>query len=415
MLRQSRSVRAESGSVALIFALVTPLLVGGTAVATDAAHIVRQQVTIQNIADSTALAGARQLQIAQTDKRDVATASADRASTLLAEAGIAEAENPVDVTVDEKAGVVLVKLATRSDTIMLRHFGYGSVVSATAEARLYGTTRLCVLALAEKGSGSGAIRLDRVGTIRAEQCAMQSNGAESDAIEVGLLSRVRASGICSAGGVRGAAGAFDPAPQTDCPRVEDPLKVREVPAVGPCDYKNKTILLGLHRISPGHYCGGLKIGPTAIVAADPGDYVISGGDLSLGLAASLTGDNVSFRFSGPKAGFRFAETAIVRLGAPREGPMAGFLFYRDAGPEPGDFIIATDLATKLLGTVYLPGATLTVDVIGLVAAQSAYTVIVADRIEILGAELVVNSDYGATDIPVPTGVGPTGGKVTLSK
>jgi hypothetical protein len=133
------------------------------------------------------------------------------------------------------------------------------------------------------------------------------------------------------------------------------------------------------------------------------------------LAAALTGENVSFRFVGPKAGFRFAETAIVSLGAPKEGPMAGFLFYRDPGPQPGDFVIGTDLATKLLGTTYLPGATLSVDVIGLVAAQSAYTVIVADRIDIRGAELVVNSDYGATDIPVPRGVGPTGGKVTLTK
>lgn len=415
MLRPPRSVRAESGSVALIFALVTPLLVGGATVATDAAHIVRQHATIQAIADSTALAGARELQIAQTDEKDVAVAAAGRAATLLAEAGIAEAEHPVDVKVDGKAGSVLVNLATRSDTIMLRHFGYGEVVSATAEARLYGTTRLCVLALARNGSGSRAIRLDRVGTIRAEQCAMQSNGARGDAIDVGLLSRIRASGICSAGGVQGAAGAFDPSPQTDCPPVEDPLKVREVPEPGPCTYKNKTILIGVHRISPGHYCGGLKIAPGAIVAADPGDYVISGGDLSVGIAASLTGDNVSFRFAGPKAGFRFAQTAIVRLGAPKAGPMAGFLFYRDAGSEPGDFIIATDLATKLVGTVYLPEATLTVDVVGLVAAQSAYTVIVADRIDILGAELVVNSDYGATDIPVPAGVGPTGGKVTLSK
>jgi len=414
MLHRSGRPHPESGSVALIFALAAPLVIGGATVATDAASIVREQATIQTIADSTALASARELQIALTDEADVAAAATARARTLLAEAGV-EAEPSIAVDVDEKAGRVLVELAVHSDTIMLQHFGYGEIVSATAEARLYGTTRLCILALAESGSGKKAIRLDRIGTIRAEECAMQSNGTVSDAIDVGALSRVHASAICSAGGVSGGAAAFNPEPQTDCPIVEDPLAAREVPEAGPCDYKNKTILLGLHRISPGHYCGGLKLGAAALVKADPGDYIISGGDLSLGLAAALTGENVSFRFVGPKAGFRFAETAIVSLGAPKEGPMAGFLFYRDPDPQPGDFVIGTDLATKLLGTIYLPGATLTVDVIGLVAAQSAYTVIVADRIDIRGAELVVNSDYGATDIPVPRGVGPTGGKVALSK
>ncbi len=415
MLHRSGRKHPESGSVALIFALAAPVRIGAATVATDAASLIREQTTIQTIADSTALAAARELQIAQTDEADVAAAAKARAHTLLAEAHVAEAAPAIAVDVDEKEGSVLVELAVHSNTIMLHHFGYGEIVSATAEARLYGTTRLCVLALAESGSGKKAIRLDRIGTISAKECAMQSNGTVKDAIDVGLLSRVRASAICSSGGVSGASGAFNPEPQTDCPIVEDPLSARAVSEPGPCDYKNKTILLGLHRISPGHYCGGLKLGAAALVKAEPGDYIISGGDLVLGLAAALSGENVSFRFVGPKAGFRFVETSIVSLAAPKDGPMAGFLFYRDAGPDPGNFVIGTDLATKLLGTIYLPGATLSIDVIGIVAAQSAYTVIVADRIDIRGAELVVNSDYGATDIPVPRGVGPTGGKVTLSK
>ncbi len=96
--------------------------------------------------------------------------------------------------------------------------------------------------------------------------------------------------------------------------------------------------------------------------------------------------------------------------------MAGFLFYQEPGlPKGMQFLIGTDLAAKLLGTIYLPSGTLKVDVLGLVAADSAYTVIVADRLDVKRANLVINSDYGATDVPVPQGVGPTGGSVSLAR
>lgn len=41
-----------------------------------------------------------------------------------------------------------------------------------------------------------------------------------------------------------------------------------------------------------------------------------------------------------------------------------------------------------------------------VADQSAYTVIVARQVDLFdGPNLVLNSDYGSTDIPLPAGVG----------
>jgi hypothetical protein len=42
-------------------------------------------------------------------------------------------------------------------------------------------------------------------------------------------------------------------------------------------------------------------------------------------------------------------------------------------------------------------------------------VIVANRLNVKGAHLVINSDYGATDVPVPSGVGPLAGDVALSR
>ena len=54
-----------------------------------------------------------------------------------------------------------------------------------------------------------------------------------------------------------------------------------------------------------------------------------------------------------------------------------------------------------------------------VADQSAWTVIVAQAIQMSGSpNLVVNANYASSSVPVPGGVGSnytSGGKVTLSK
>jgi hypothetical protein len=43
-----------------------------------------------------------------------------------------------------------------------------------------------------------------------------------------------------------------------------------------------------------------------------------------------------------------------------------------------------------------------------VADRSAYTIIVAKQVELFdGPNLYLNTDYSASDIPVPSGVGPT--------
>jgi hypothetical protein len=316
------------------------------------------------------------------------------------------------VTVDGEQATVTVTVEATPSTIVLDEFGYGTRMEATAVAHAFGSARLCVLALNTSGT---AIAASRIASIDAAECAVQSNSGEPNSISLELLSRIEALGICSSGGVSGPSSGFSPEAETDCPPIADPLVEHTLPAVGPCNYTNLTLLLP-RTIGPGHYCGGLTLGPLALVTAQPGEYVISGGPLVLGPGSSLTGEGVSFRFVDADSTFTFGLGSIVRLSAPTDGPMAGYLFFQDPGIEEGRrFRILTDLATKLLGTIYLPSGTLDVDVVGLVAAQSAYTVIVANDLDIKGADLVINSDYGATDVPVPSGVGPLAGEVALSR
>jgi hypothetical protein len=59
----------------------------------------------------------------------------------------------------------------------------------------------------------------------------------------------------------------------------------------------------------------------------------------------------------------------------------------------------------LTGTIYLPKGNLLVDPTANVAEKSAYTAIIAKRLVVEnGPSLVLNTNYGATKVPVPDGI-----------
>jgi hypothetical protein len=81
-----------------------------------------------------------------------------------------------------------------------------------------------------------------------------------------------------------------------------------------------------------------------------------------------------------------------------------------------EYRITSNKAANLIGTIYLPAGRLIIDAGAPVANKSAYTVIIARQLEIdSGPTVVLNSDYSATDIPVPAGVGPTSGTISLTQ
>ena len=163
------------------------------------------------------------------------------------------------------------------------------------------------------------------------------------------------------------------------------------------------------------HTGGLAIGAFADVHLNPGVYIIKDGMLALDLGAKLTGENVSFYLVGDDSTFYFGPEAVISLTAPKDGPLAGILFFEDRNaPADRKHYILSDDARVLLGTFYLSRGILTVASLLPVADQSAYTAIVAKKLQITGnPTLVLNADYNATDIPVPAGVGPVGSTVYL--
>src|SRR5829696_687872 len=136
----------------------------------------------------------------------------------------------------------------------------------------------------------------------------------------------------------------------------------------------------------------------------------------LGLDPSLAG-TVRLYFRGQSAILDLGVDSTISLSAPKDGALAGILFFEDPGSPPmRRFSVSSDNARKPLGSIYLPKASFYVDANKPVADLSTYTVVVARQIELsAGPNLVLNANYGSTDVPVPKGVGPIGADVNLSQ
>jgi hypothetical protein len=405
--------RDVEGNVALMFSLALPVLLAGVGLAADSASFYDQQARMQTVADSTALAVAKELHLFLDDPGTLENSGQNRTEVLLAQSGIAERPHETAVRVDPKNGLAQVDIAMVAKSFLPASIWGENPIRVTADARAYGDVRLCVLGIHQ--SQKGTIELDKGALITAPECAVQSDSTDPAGIKVHGGSALRSAFTCTSGGYDGSESAFEPVPETDCSILEDPLSERLPPSVGGCDYLDVALSKGTHSISPGTYCGGLKLTGNVEVTAEPGIYVITGGDLRVDNNAILRGDEVSFYFDDKDAVIKFKDRAVIELGAPKDGPMAGILFFENrAAPEGRNFEISSDSARKLLGTIYLPRGVLKGGGKGRIAAFSAYTIIVAERIDLSGAQLVINADYAASDVPVPVGLGPNNTKVQLS-
>lgn len=416
--------RDERGGVAILFGFALPVLLVGAGAAVEYASLTQRKAQLQRAADTGALTAARELSLANAD--DARVVSVARAAALASlSAGRQEgASATVTGQVLDKRTGVQVTISESVTNVMGKVLSLPtSEIQVRAGAKLTGGGRLCVLAL-DPTAGS-AIRLDASSKLTANGCSVQSNSKDKKGIVARDYSFLLAERICSSGGYEGRTGVnISPAPITDCPQIPDPLAGRPPPSFSAnCDNGSLTpiapriISAKTLTLDPGTYCGGLVVTKGSHVTLREGTYVMKQGPLIVEKGSTLTGDYVGFYFTGDLATLRFAFDSTISLSAPKTGAMAGLLIFGDPKASLVDkFRIYSDNARKLLGTIYLPRGGLYVDANKPIADQSAYTVIVARTIELnSGPNLVLNANYGSTDVPVPAGLGPNGARVTLAQ
>ncbi len=453
--------RRNSGSVAMTFGVAASVLIAAGGMAVDFGIITLQKNQLQNAADAGALAAARELQIANATKSQVITIATQTVQANLQKYG----KNVfVSVNVGDDKRSVSVKADLPVKTFFM-DWTEGKGVSANAVAGIHNAgIPLCVLGLAQKDgktNGTG-LTLNENAQLTGNGCAVYSNATKKDAIESNSGAVLQAGLICSSGGAKGDIDNFEPTPITDCPQVADPLINRPEPTVGECDFTDIQLGFAKHLdvsekmvkdgikdetsdedggkekkgkkkepkpvdtshydrsvfyLDPGVYCGGITAGGGVTVNLRPGDYIMKDGPLYITEEATLDGENVGVFFSGKDSNLYFGPYTGVSLTAPTDGDMAGILFFEErANKKVRPHAILSDGARKLEGTIYLPAGHLYVDADAPIADKSAYTAIIVSRLELFaGPHLVLNTDYSATDVPVPEGVGATKGDVYLTQ
>ena len=404
----------QRGGVALVFALSLPTLLGLVGLSLDYANLNLQHTKLKGIADAAALAGAREFRLANASVKTVTSAAANFAKASLESASIAASISP---SADLTNRSVKVDLATTAKSYIIQFLGKDvSSISATATAKVVGVSPVCAIALDTDANQS--MLLDKNARLEAKACSIYSNSRKPNGLTAKNNATVSAAFICSAGGKSSPGpGSFQPAPQTDCPPMPDPLLSRALPVPGSCGAQPKLVNSGTLTITPGTYCGGLTVANGASVQMQPGVYVFKDGPLHITGGATLNGANVGLHFSGSGAVLKLDPLSNVSLTAPQSGDTAGILVSEDRGTPAGQtHEILSDNTRTLLGTIYLPRNRFHVGANKPVSDRSAYTIIVARLFTLSeGPTMVLNSNYNATSIPVPDGVGPTGSTLSLTQ
>jgi Flp pilus assembly protein TadG len=442
VLRRLRAFCADRrGGVVTTFTLMALVLISAGGAALDYTNLVRVRADLQSIADTSALAAAREFRLGNADATTIAAVAQTHAGASLAAKNLSAG---VEATADIVAKMVTVTLTGTVKTYVMSIAGVSTTKpKAVGVAKVVGGAPICVIAL--DTSSAMTTYLQKSAHLEAPGCSVYSNSKNSSGLVVQDTAILKAAFTCSSGGIsKVAAGTVTPDPQKDCPVLPDPLAARAPPPVGStCDFTNVVVRDADAILSPGTYCGGLQVlashGKTASATLKPGQYAIKDGPLLVGgnvlirdpknILVALDGDvtfsgtNVSFYFvtSNAKASLdkvariAFFKSSHISLTAPKIGAMAGILFYEDrsTGTEIQHFVTSDD-TRMLLGTIYLPKGLLLVDASKPVADKSAYTIVIAHKFWLSeGPTMVLNANYAATDIPVPDGVGPNASKALL--
>jgi len=468
--------RDTRGGIVLIFALLLPVVTGMTAAAVEYGSLIKRRAELQRAADSGSIAGVNQFKLANSDDASairtavaMARAQAGSQRPVAASAEVLNNHSSVRVTLSESIALTLGRFLTLPSL----------EVRVQSTAKLAGITRLCLLALDPLTMGAfhleSAARITATDcslySNSVHPAGIQGeNAAVAQAISICSAGGYSGRANFSPQPATGCPILRDPLAHLQGPKdgacidlghllnpkkyVEDPDDV----AYG------RNVVSTTATLDPGTYCGGLHITKGASVTLRSGVYIMKDGPLVVDKKSSLEGVNVGFYFMGPRAGLLFDEKSVISLTAPKEEPMRGLLFFEErtsvregvtsvvgsllgtAGglangvvglvaelpaplggkgkvkPPPGgqvpmrEYRIISDEARNLLGTIYLPSGRLIIDSKKPVADQSAYTVIIARLINLYdGPNLILNARYGATDVPVPRGVGPSSANTELSQ
>lgn len=398
-----RLAAARSGSVAMLAAIALPVLAVVALGAVDVASVMVAKVKMKEVADAAALMGAQQLLM------DASSATAERIQNV-AQSQLGSFQNwnisASAELVNNNTGIQVTVTGTRPGIFRGIFPVGGWNISVTSTAAPEGNVPLCVLVTGKTAQSDGLGGNDSVvdlkdnSMVSAPQCMVYSD----QDVKVEGAAQVNAASIAAVGE---ASGYMNPKPRNGATGISDPFSSIEVKVSSSCTDDNLSFTSGSNTLAPGVHCGSINVSGDATLTLQPGEHYFYNANLHMtGPQTTLQGEDVVLVFNA-NSQFQFDWNSNIELEGRHSGPLAGFLIVATRGNNNA-FTIATTAARKLLGVVYVPNGVLEIQGQNRVAEDSAWTIIVSKGLWVSGwAELVLNTNYEGSAVPVPIGVGPS--------
>ena len=400
-----RFAMSRAAGVATTFAFAFPVIAGVGAGAVDLAGVHNSKTKLQAAVDAAAIEGAKQLSMANASglqaraEQFIGFELGDDAKQFTYKITTSVGgENNSEFTVTAKAN----RLSFFGNLLPPGGWNFG----ASSTAQRLNQTPLCVLV--SGGAKADELMMKDQSDIVATGCMVHGN---SD-LTVQNNARLTAGAVEVAGL---SVGAVSPVAQTGAMEVEDPFAGMKLNIPGAlCTPLDLVVNLGVQIMTPGVHCGAITVGKSSTLYLLPGEHYFRKGTLTMSENSKIVGTDVAMVFDETSE-FLFKDAASVELEGRKNGVLAGFVIATTRN-NVSTFEISSDAARKLLGTIYIPSATLRISGGNAqVADRSAWTVIVAKSVKMEGSpSLVINANYAGSSVPVPKGVGPGESAVRLT-
>ena len=365
----------SSGAIAIMAALLMPVLAGGMGLGAETGYHYMQQRNLQHAVDLAAHAGAVRLRAGDNPEQIKAAALNVAILSGFKEEGTLDGTITVHTppTTGPNTGstgsveVLLTETQPRyfsaifiDEPVQLKTRAVASVLPTASKA--------CVVALSPTApraitvSGSTAVSLDN--------CDVASNSNASDAfymansmakLTVGCVNTVGEAIISSGLSLRSCEK-----PNQYAPVVRDPYADIPEPKVeGTCFISGDTLnyqpnFTHSSGVPALRICGGLDIKKQ--VTFEPGLYIIDGGDLSLNANGTVSVDEASISVNGAtfyltgNARLKLTGNGSLNMRAPTSGPYAGILFFASRAQSGVTHEVLGNSGSITQGAIYAPSS-----------------------------------------------------------
>ncbi|MBC7908503.1 MAG: Tad domain-containing protein [Rhodospirillaceae bacterium] len=355
----ARLLRETKGSVAIVLALVLPVLMGMASLGVETSLWFASKRDLQSAADGGAISGAWEV----TRSSSVSTIST--VAALDARRNAHSADQPFTVTVNTppisgayvgNAQAVEVRV-NRAETLLLAKLFLDSIqVSARAVALAGSPGDYCVVAL-DKASADTA-EFTGNATINLENCGVAANSDNDQALLISGSATLAAKFIETVGGYaqQGAGQLLVDTRITHSSAIPDPFENLPIPPSGACSAKSS--YKNTETISPTTWCGGVTFNAQANVTFLPGVYIVDGGQFRVNAGATLSGTGVTIILTGSGsdvATVNINGNATIDLQAPTSGAYSGVVIYQNrTASSSGTNTFNGGAGMELTGVIYIP-------------------------------------------------------------